>query len=58
MALKNVVTRLSQVGTPESGIDTAVAQLVARGYKVGRVEQIESSAEAKARGGAGAGARP
>ncbi|KAK9846574.1 hypothetical protein WJX81_006840 [Elliptochloris bilobata] len=41
-----------QVGCPESGIDEAVARLVAAGYKVARVEQMESAAEAKAaRGG-------
>lgn len=41
-----------QVGVPESGIDEAVAKLVARGYKVGRMEQTETGAEAKAKRGA------
>ena len=40
-----------QVGCPESGIDEAVAKLVARGYKVGRMEQMETAAEAKQRDG-------
>ncbi|RYR57388.1 hypothetical protein Ahy_A05g023121 [Arachis hypogaea] len=31
------------VGISESGIDDAVQNLVARGYKVGRVEQLETS---------------
>lgn len=38
-----------QVGCPESGIDTAVAQLVNLGYKVGRIEQMETAAQAKER---------
>ncbi|KAL5570596.1 hypothetical protein UlMin_027171, partial [Ulmus minor] len=38
------------VGVSESGIDDAVQKLVARGYKVSRIEQLESSGEAKARG--------
>ncbi|XP_022157567.1 DNA mismatch repair protein MSH7 isoform X2 [Momordica charantia] len=38
------------VGVPESGIDDAVQKLVARGYKVGRVEQLESSDQTKTRG--------
>eukprot|EP00884_Botryococcus_braunii_P000476 jgi/Botrbrau1/10429/Bobra.0133s0036.1 len=40
-----------QVGCPESGIDDAVARLVAAGYKVGRLEQMETAAEAKAKRG-------
>jgi DNA mismatch repair protein MSH6 len=40
-----------QVGVPERGIDEAVARLTAAGYKVGRMEQMETSAQAKARGG-------
>ena len=40
-----------QVGCPESGVDAAVAELVRRGYRVGRVEQMETAAEAKARTG-------
>ncbi|XLU58474.1 hypothetical protein S245_053122, partial [Arachis hypogaea] len=41
---------LLQVGISESGIDDAVQNFIARGYKVGRVEQLETSEEAKARG--------
>ncbi|XP_054791375.1 DNA mismatch repair protein MSH7-like [Prosopis cineraria] len=44
------VGKCRQVGIPESGIDDAVQKLVARGYKVGRVEQLETSQEAKAKG--------
>nr|XP_025656026.1 DNA mismatch repair protein MSH7 isoform X1 [Arachis hypogaea] len=44
------VGKCRQVGISESGIDDAVQNLVARGYKVGRVEQLETSEEAKARG--------
>ncbi|KAK7314493.1 hypothetical protein VNO77_33018 [Canavalia gladiata] len=44
------VGKCRQVGISESGIDNAVQNLVARGYKVGRVEQLETSGEAKARG--------
>ncbi|KAL2321247.1 hypothetical protein Fmac_030216 [Flemingia macrophylla] len=44
------VGKCRQVGISESGIDDAVQKLVARGYKVGRVEQLETSGEAKARG--------
>nr|KYP49318.1 DNA mismatch repair protein Msh6-2 [Cajanus cajan] len=44
------VGKCRQVGISESGIDDAVQKLVARGYKVGRVEQLETSEEAKARG--------
>ena len=40
-----------QVGCPESGVDAAVAALVQRGYKVGRVEQMETAAQAKQRAG-------
>jgi len=40
-----------QVGCPESGVDAATAELVRRGYKVGRIEQMETAAEAKARTG-------
>ena len=40
-----------QCGCPESGIDAAVAALVQRGYKVGRIEQMETAAQAKARDG-------
>ena len=41
-----------QVGCPESGVDAAIAELVRRGHKVGRIEQMETAAEAKARRGA------
>ncbi|KAK4275790.1 hypothetical protein QN277_018814 [Acacia crassicarpa] len=44
------VGKCRQVGICESGIDDAVQKLVARGYKVGRVEQLETSEEAKAKG--------
>ncbi|KAI9128946.1 hypothetical protein K1719_000429 [Acacia pycnantha] len=44
------VGKCRQVGISESGIDDAVQKLVARGYKVGRVEQLETSEEAKAKG--------
>ena len=37
-----------QVGCPASGIDAACATLVSRGYKVGRIEQLETAAQAKA----------
>ncbi|XP_031269580.1 DNA mismatch repair protein MSH7 isoform X2 [Pistacia vera] len=43
------VGKCRQVGLPESGIDDAVQKLVARGYKVGRIEQLETSAQAKAK---------
>ncbi|CAI5462479.1 unnamed protein product [Closterium sp. Yama58-4] len=48
------VGKCRQVGVPESGIEDAVQKLVARGYKVGRMEQLESSEEAKAKRGPGA----
>ncbi|XP_058111124.1 DNA mismatch repair protein MSH7 [Magnolia sinica] len=44
------VGKCRQVGISESGIDDAVQKLIARGYKVGRMEQIETSDKAKARG--------
>ncbi|XP_010254152.1 PREDICTED: DNA mismatch repair protein MSH7 isoform X1 [Nelumbo nucifera] len=44
------VGKCRQVGISESGIDDAVQKLLARGYKVGRIEQIETSNQAKARG--------
>ncbi|KAE8682862.1 DNA mismatch repair protein MSH7 [Hibiscus syriacus] len=44
------VGKCRQVGISESGIDEAVHKLVARGYKVGRMEQLETSEQAKARG--------
>ncbi|XP_015571810.2 DNA mismatch repair protein MSH7 isoform X1 [Ricinus communis] len=44
------VGKCRQVGISESGIDDAVEKLVARGYKVGRIEQLETSVQAKARG--------
>ncbi|GAB4839197.1 DNA mismatch repair protein msh7 [Ancistrocladus abbreviatus] len=44
------VGKCRQVGISESGIDDAVQKLVARGYKVGRMEQLETSQQAKARG--------
>ncbi|KAJ1282281.1 hypothetical protein BS78_03G039800 [Paspalum vaginatum] len=44
------VGKCRQVGISESGIDDAVDKLVARGYKVGRIEQMESASQAKTRG--------
>ncbi|XP_004288695.1 PREDICTED: DNA mismatch repair protein MSH7 isoform X2 [Fragaria vesca subsp. vesca] len=44
------VGKCRQVGISESGIDDAVQKLVVRGYKVGRIEQLETSEQAKARG--------
>ncbi|XP_010527197.1 PREDICTED: DNA mismatch repair protein MSH7 [Tarenaya hassleriana] len=44
------VGKCRQVGISESGIDDAIQKLVARGYKVGRMEQLETSEQAKARG--------
>ncbi|KAK3439228.1 hypothetical protein EUGRSUZ_C03861 [Eucalyptus grandis] len=44
------VGKCRQVGISESGIDDAVQKLVTRGYKVGRIEQAETSTQAKARG--------
>ena len=40
-----------QVGCPQSGIEDACQRLLAAGYKVGRIEQTETAAEAKARRG-------
>lgn len=53
LGLKMTVTgvgKCRQVSVPESRIDDAVDKLVARGYKVGRIEQTESANQAKARG--------
>ncbi|KAK1281748.1 DNA mismatch repair protein MSH7 [Acorus calamus] len=44
------VGKCRQVGISESGIDDAVEKLMDRGYKVGRMEQTETSNQAKARG--------
>ncbi|KAJ8442394.1 hypothetical protein Cgig2_018650 [Carnegiea gigantea] len=44
------VGKCRQVGISESGIDDAVQKLVARGYKVGRMEQLETADQVKARG--------
>ncbi|CAN7073758.1 unnamed protein product [Brassica oleracea var. botrytis] len=44
------VGKCRQVGISESGIDDAVQKLLARGYKVGRIEQLETSDQAKAKG--------
>ncbi|KNA19440.1 hypothetical protein SOVF_061540 [Spinacia oleracea] len=44
------VGKCRQVGISENGIDDAVQKLVARGYKVGRIEQLETSDQVKARG--------
>ncbi|KAL3140400.1 hypothetical protein ABBQ38_004660 [Trebouxia sp. C0009 RCD-2024] len=40
-----------QVGCPEGRIEENVSKLTAAGYKVGRVEQVETAAQAKARRG-------
>ncbi len=42
---------VKQVGCPESGIDEAIRQLTSAGYKVGRIEQTETAAEAKKKRG-------
>ena len=42
---------LPQVGTAEGGVDSAIEQLRGHGYKVGRVEQLETAKEAKQRRG-------
>ncbi|RAL37216.1 hypothetical protein DM860_004138 [Cuscuta australis] len=44
------VGKCRQVGIPEGGIDDAVQKLLALGYKVGRMEQLETSEQAKFRG--------
>ncbi|CAI9100302.1 OLC1v1037275C1 [Oldenlandia corymbosa var. corymbosa] len=44
------VGKCRQVGISESGIDDAVQKLIDRGYKVGRIEQLETSEQAKSRG--------
>ncbi|EPS61391.1 hypothetical protein M569_13406, partial [Genlisea aurea] len=44
------VGKCRQVGVSESGIDDAVEKLLIRGYKVGRMEQLETSEQAKSRG--------
>ncbi|CAM8914652.1 unnamed protein product [Rhodiola kirilowii] len=44
------VGKCRQVGISEGGIDEAIQKLLARGYKVGRVEQLETSEQAKSRG--------
>ncbi|KAL3535766.1 hypothetical protein ACH5RR_004227 [Cinchona calisaya] len=46
------VGKCRQVGISESGIDDAVQKLIDRGYKVGRIEQLETSEQAKSRGSA------
>ncbi|KAL4563948.1 hypothetical protein LXL04_027997 [Taraxacum kok-saghyz] len=44
------VGKCRQVGITENAIDDAIEKLIARGYKVGRVEQLETSGQAKSRG--------
>ncbi|XP_078439569.1 MUTS homolog 7 [Wolffia australiana] len=44
------VGKCRQVGISESGIDDAVQKLLARGYKIGRIEQLETANQAKSRG--------
>ncbi|GJN32220.1 hypothetical protein PR202_gb20709 [Eleusine coracana subsp. coracana] len=46
----DIVLFFKVVGISESGIDDVVDKLLARGYKVGRIEQMESADQAKARG--------
>lgn len=48
------VGKCRQVGVPESGIEDAVEKLLACGYKVGRMEQVETADQAKAKRGPGA----
>ncbi|KAH9330915.1 hypothetical protein KI387_003023, partial [Taxus chinensis] len=45
------VGKCRQVGVPESGIEEAIQKLLERGYKVGRMEQLETTAQAKAKRG-------
>ncbi|KAI3722976.1 hypothetical protein L2E82_34227 [Cichorium intybus] len=40
----------NEVGITETTIDDAIEKLLAGGYKVGRVEQLETSEQAKSRG--------
>lgn len=40
-----------QVGCPQSGVQEATQRLLAAGYKVGIIEQLETAAEAKAKRG-------
>lgn len=44
-----------QVGCPERRLDAAIAALVAKGYKVGRVDQLETALQAKERAAKGKG---
>lgn len=44
-----IIWNCRQAGVPESGLQTALAALVAAGYKVGVIEQIETGEEAKKR---------
>ncbi|KAK9073780.1 hypothetical protein SSX86_006374 [Deinandra increscens subsp. villosa] len=44
------VGKCRQVGITENAIDDAIEKLLARRYKVGRVEQLETSEQAKSRG--------
>ncbi|KAK1396879.1 DNA mismatch repair protein MSH7 [Heracleum sosnowskyi] len=44
------VGKCRQVGISENGIDDAVQKLIAHGYKVGMIEQVETSEQAKSRG--------
>ncbi|KAH9287602.1 hypothetical protein KI387_031719, partial [Taxus chinensis] len=45
------VGKCRQVGVPESGIEDAMQKLLERGYKVGRIEQLETTQQAKAKRG-------
>ncbi|WOL08138.1 DNA mismatch repair protein MSH7 [Canna indica] len=50
MTISGVGKCRQQVGISEAGIDDAVQKLTERGYKVGRMEQLETSEQAKTRG--------
>lgn len=45
------------MGCPEKRVDAAIAALLAKGYKVGRIDQLETAAQAKERAGPGANKR-
>ena len=51
MCCSTGVGHCRQVGCPQSGIHEATQRLVAAGYKVGIIEQVETAAEAKAKRG-------
>lgn len=45
------VGNCKQVGCPSSNVDAAVSALVAKGYKVAKIEQMETAQQAKQRAG-------